>query len=311
MKSLFRWPWSLRRKKASSPRGREFLFDVETMLERSRQTLLQVESETEHHWRSLEYAIQRDRKRKAIPEGFIGLRPFRVSVAFAVLAVAVVVVLILWPRGNAPKIYQTGRGQLSTITLADSSEVTLNHTSKLIVDISPQGRSRHVTLLGEAFFHVQKNGTPFIVTTDIAQVEVVGTEFDVRVRDSRLDIGVLTGRVNVSAHRNGIDSTVLLVGGQLTICDSASFPRPPTRLAQAGYPGWLHGKLLFDRASVATVCKEIESKFDVVIRVQHPDLGEETITGALDARSVESALSTLAQLTGASYRHDNGAYILY
>ena len=311
MKFEFQWPWQRRGQRISHQSNTELSSDDREVLERIRRKLFDRDPETESQWKSLEYALERRESMVTSPERVHRMRPLRFAVIASGFAITATIAFLFWPRVHSPIIYETGKGQLSTITLSDSSEVTLNYASKLIVNNTSVGQPRHVILLGEAFFHVRKNGSPFILSTDIATVQVTGTEFGVRCRGGRLDVGVLTGAVNVSANRNGRDSTVHVVSGQFTQCGSAGFPGPPALLAQSGYPGWIHGKLLFDRADVAAVCAEIESRFNIMIEVRNPKLKAVTITGALDAQSVQTALSTLAQLTGASFKHENNAYILY
>jgi ferric-dicitrate binding protein FerR (iron transport regulator) len=110
----------------------------------------------------------------------------------------------------------------------------------------------------------------------------------------------------------GKDSTVVLAKDQIAACSKGGFPGVPGPLLfYSDYPGWIHGKFLFNRTSLAAVCKEMEEQFDVVIRIGNTRLPNETITGALDARTAETALAALAGLTGNSYRYENGVYLLY
>jgi ferric-dicitrate binding protein FerR (iron transport regulator) len=231
--------------------------------------------------------------------------------AFALLAAAAIVGGVLWwEQPVDTSTYVTGRGEQTSVTLADSSDVTLNHTSALVVSPRGDDRARRVTLAGEAFFHVRRNGTPFIVSTDVGSVEVLGTEFNVRVRDDRLEVGVVSGSVRVTVRHEGRDTSTLLKAGTLLSWARGERPGVPDPLLFAEYPGWLHRKLLFQRASVPSIAREIEMRFDVTVSVQNPRLLRETISGALDATSADGALQTLAHLTGARVRHDARGYHL-
>jgi ferric-dicitrate binding protein FerR (iron transport regulator) len=79
----------------------------------------------------------------------------------------------------------------------------------------------------------------------------------------------------------------------------------------ADYPGWIHGQLLFDKVSLMSACREIESRFDVVVTIRDRPMQNQTLTGAVDARSADAALTTLSRLTGLQYRHDTNGYTLY
>jgi ferric-dicitrate binding protein FerR (iron transport regulator) len=67
---------------------------------------------------------------------------------------------------------------------------------------------------------------------------------------------------------------------------------------------------MFDRTSLSAACRELEDQFDITLRLQVPRADEIMITGALDATNADAALTTLARLTGTTYSHDQGGYIL-
>ena len=226
------------------------------------------------------------------------------AMAFAGLAAVLIVGGIVWlQRPATTTTYTTTRGQHTAVTLPDSTEVTLNHTSELVVQQWSRGRDRNVLLKGEAFFHVRRNGTPFTVFTDIGAVQVLGTEFNVRVRENRLEVGVLSGSVRVTVTSGGKDTSVVLAPGQIFSCTRGQFPDRPASLASSDFPGWIHGKLTFYRTDLLSVCKEFESPFDVTIGIDSSTLRHETMTGSVDGRSIEAALTTLTKLTGTRYRH--------
>jgi hypothetical protein len=68
---------------------------------------------------------------------------------------------------------------------------------------------------------------------------------------------------------------------------------------------------MFYRSDLISVCKEIESQFNAAISIQNPNQQNITITGVLNGQSVETALTTLTQLTGNAFRYENGTYIIY
>ena len=270
-----------------------------------------VNPETDAQWQRLKIAL--DRKHR---EGYSHLadtrRPYlKPAFSFSVAAAVLIVAGILWLRFSSDKTYETRKGQHSTITLQDNTEITLNSQSELKVNRWPLEKARLVSLKGEAFFHVQKNGTPFIVSTEIGKVQVLGTEFNVRVRDNHLEVAVVQGSVKMNVMRHGTDSSIVLSAGQIAGCTQNDFPEMPASIPFPQYPGWMHGKFIFNRSSLLSACKEIESQFDVVIRLENPGLYDKTITGTIDGQSIEAALTTFAALTGNKYRYENNGYTVY
>jgi transmembrane sensor len=283
---------------------------LNTALDVEANRLHEVNPETERQWQYLRIAIAQTTPEFAAiaPRAKLRLRP---AFAFGLLVVALAIggIVVFWPAGQNVT-YWTGKGQLSKIVLADSTEVTLNHTSELIVDRRSGVKERSVRLKGEAFFHVRATGEPFVVTTDAGTVRVLGTEFNVRFREDRLEVAVITGRVKVTGGPD-MSSSVILWRGTMVSWVKGEFLGTPEKILFADYPGWTSQKLLFQRSSLQSVCSEIEARFDVSVRVENPELLRETITGALDSRSAEAAVATLATLTGSKYRHEANSFGLY
>jgi transmembrane sensor len=285
---------------------------IQDLLDEQSRRLHTVDPDTVHQWQYLNVVLQRGSVPKKKRETARAHRLLNPAVSFGgILVIVVVAAGVLWLNRSSVVTYETGKGQQSSIVLSDSSEVTLNHTSILVVESRPFGGSRHVSLKGEAFFHVRQNGSPFVVTTDLGTVHVLGTQFDVRVRGEQLMVGVVTGCVKVTAQRGGRDSSVVLGRGQIVTCVKEQYPGTPGEIPFADYPGWTQGRFLFYKTSVSAACQEIESQFDVQIHLMNPHAGEETITGVVDGRSVESAIAALSNLTGNKFRHENSVYTLY
>ncbi|MBK9014040.1 MAG: FecR domain-containing protein [Saprospiraceae bacterium] len=83
------------------------------------------------------------------------------------------------------------------LELADGSKVWLNAQSSLQFFTENEGKDRRVELTGEAFFEVAKNPQrPFVVKTNLGEVTVLGTSFNVRSLPGSptLEVNVSTGK---------------------------------------------------------------------------------------------------------------------
>jgi ferric-dicitrate binding protein FerR (iron transport regulator) len=207
-------------------------------------------------------------------------------------------------------VYATGRGEQKEVTLNDGSQVILNSASELTVKQLQKGKPRTVVVSGEALFRVRRNDSPFTVSTGLVEVNVVGTEFNVRARGDVIEIAVLDGVVNIRVFSNGHDSTLQLTKREMASCPQNGFPRRTGEIPSTEYPGWLHGKLYLDRTSFLAACREIELRFDVTIEVRSSALAEETITGVLDARSAGAAIAALCTLTGKTFSYAGTTYTI-
>jgi transmembrane sensor len=265
---------------------------------------------TDEQWRRLSSTLASRRSTEIDRSVDIRKIFFKPAFSFAVVCAVLIMVGVVWLFSSSSRIYETVKGQHSAITLQDSTEVTLNYMSELKVHRSPFEKARHVALKGEALFHVHRNGTPFIITTDIGTVQVLGTQFNVRVRDDKMEVAVLSGSVQVSVQRNSTDSSIILTKGQIVVCDKNNYPEIPGSLPFSDYPGWTRGKFMFYRTTLLSACKEMELQFDVSIKIKSPELYQLTITGVVNGQSIDAALTTLTQLTGNTYRYENGSYVI-
>lgn len=234
----------------------------------------------------------------------------RFAFGFAVIAAAIVgAYFYFMPRELAPETYATRKGEQTRVVLQDSSEVTLNYATQLIVPKMESGKARLLSLIGEAFFKVRRNETPFIVSTEFVDVRVVGTEFNVRAREGMVEVAVIHGSVNVSNAKDG--KMLVLTQGQRALCARAGAPQLIDNVPSIEYPGWMHGRLLFDKATFADACREIEMRFDVTIRIDDANVRNEIVMGMLNAKNAESAITALCGLTGKTFRHDGQEYEIY
>lgn len=282
--------------------------DVTAILDNDFARIRNVDPETHQQWLRL---------RRTIAQGSTGTPPIRFRAVPYLVSAAVVLALItaasylyFFLNESPPETFATGKGQQTTLLLHDSSEVTLSYATELVVHHLQPGKPRRLSLTGEAYFRVRHNDTPFIVSTGCADVHVVGTEFDLRVREGRLEVAVIRGSVKVDAPNGGNENSLLLSQNQMAMCQQGDIPRRTGNIPTSEYPGWMHARLYLNKTSLLTVCREIEMRFDVVIILEARDVQHE-MTGVLEAKSAESALRALCELTGNRFTHNGQEYTLY
>ena len=92
---------------------------------------------------------------------------------------------------------ETSVAEKTTVILPDSSVVMLNALSALTYNEDQWDNNRELKLSGEAFFKVSK-GSAFVVNTTKGNVTVLGTEFNVRVREEYFEVICYEGLVQVN-----------------------------------------------------------------------------------------------------------------
>jgi ferric-dicitrate binding protein FerR (iron transport regulator) len=126
-----------------------------------------------------------------------------------------------------------------------------------------------------------------------------------------MEVAVLSGSVQLSVFKDGRDSSIILTKGQISLCARNEYPGLPASLPFSDYPGWLQGKITTYRLSLESICRGLESQFDIRIKIENPQLSGATITGTINGQNPENALGTLVQLTGSKFRYEAGTYIIY
>ncbi|MBL8267043.1 FecR family protein [Steroidobacter sp.] len=200
------------------------------------------------------------------------------SLAASVAVVAIGATLIYGLQRNT---YSTEAGEQRALTLPDGSVVELNSRSRLRVHYS-EGERGIDLLEGQALFQVMKDpNRPFVVRSDRARVQALGTQFDVNRRQSRTVVTVVHGKVGVSSLVSGAApaaNVVLVAGEQISVADAVIAQQPRTADV-ADVIAWTERKLVFDGAPLADAVEEFNRHNSQRIVIDDPALRDFHIRG--------------------------------
>ena len=181
------------------------------------------------------------------------------------------------------------------ISLIDGSKIYLNAGSELSYSRGYGSENRKIYLNGEAYFDVKKGINPFIISTEYAEITVIGTKFNVRSRDDGFEVGVNEGVVKV---HNDLQSIDLIQGEQIDV--SPKYPKTFSSSKTTDfYPGWKNNKLICVNSSFVKICKELERIYNVKINFQNESQKDIPISGIinLNPSNLESVLSSISLLS--------------
>jgi transmembrane sensor len=226
--------------------------------------------------------------------------PWATSVAAAAIGILLAgSFLWLFPsRAGAPHAYATARGQLSSLTLPDGSRVLLGVDTRLRVPRNYGARTRTLELEGEAYFVVQYDAKrPFIVRTDHASTQDLGTEFAVRAygQDASVEVVVAKGRVALRSSSGTDPLLVTLRPRERAVLDSGG-AKVTRDIPLANYLAWTRGALLFDDVPLTRVIAQLERWYDLAIETDDPALAHERVTISFMTKSADEAVKALAQV---------------
>lgn len=188
--------------------------------------------------------------------------------------------------------------------LEDSSSVTLSPASSIEARM---GRTRAISLKGEAYFEVKRDeARPFVIDAGDVKVKVLGTAFTVSAYDTAdiVEVRVRSGRVQVAAGRD----TLTLTAGQHARYRKSRhlLERAPTPPAEVW--GWriIH----FDRAPLDEVTRQLERIYKVKVSLKHEGLARCALTAEFDDEPIEAILRVIADTFGLVLTHEGNDYVL-
>lgn len=155
---------------------------------------------------------------------------------------------------------QTPRGGTYSIKLPDGTKVWLNAGSELEYPLHFTGATREVKLKGEGYFEVTHDKShPFIVSTDIQKVKVLGTTFNIRAYTNRQATTLITGKVSVS--QKGNQSEIKITPGEQASINNGNIQ--VTKVDVTDFTAWKEGLLSGSSAKFNDIADEIERWYDV------------------------------------------------
>jgi ferric-dicitrate binding protein FerR (iron transport regulator) len=228
----------------------------------------------------------------------------------------------------------TPRGGQYQLVLPDGSKVWLNAASSIKYPTQFAANERKVAITGEVYFEVVpgKKKIPFIVTvqsptgSNLAQVEVLGTQFNIMAYDDEAAIKttLVNGKVMVSqlqraSQNNTTDSYKLLTPGQqaqipqhMVIADS----RPPIKVIDIADTeemdvalGWKNGYFTFNNADIRSIMRSLARWYNVEIGYQGK-IPEYTFTGSIPRKENISAVVKILEYEGIRFRKEQNKIIV-
>ncbi len=193
----------------------------------------------------------------------------------------------------------TAPGERRVVAMADGTRIELGGATH--IRYSPAD-PRTITLdRGEALFDVHHDPDhPFSVTSGTATLIDVGTVFDVRRHDGRLDVAVAAGSV---LYRGGDSEVRLNARDALTVAQEGGVPQL-AHVDAAAVGGWRDSQLSYDNVAMTVVASDLERNLGIVVQID-PDAAPRLFSGTLSiAGRPEQVMARLSAMTGLAIVHD-------
>lgn len=194
----------------------------------------------------------------------------------------------------------TPRGGQYQIVLPDGSKVWLNAASSLKYPTFFTGKVRLVEITGEGYFEVAKNASmPFIVKSKRAEVEVLGTHFNIMAYDdeSVMKTTLLEGSIKITS---GKTSNILKPGEQALLNEKEQL-RVINNVDMNEEIAWKNGLFQFKDADIESIMRQAGRWYDVNVSYEGEILARQ-YTGRISRNVKASELLNMLKYTGLNSR---------
>ncbi len=176
-------------------------------------------------------------------------------------------------------------GKTTSIVMSDGSKLWVNSGSRVIYPAAFEANKREIFVEGEIYLEVARNEkTPFIVKTDLLEINVLGTSF------------------NISAYKNDADQSVVLATGSVSIRElnkkevttikpnqKYSFEKSSNTFSLQtvdvmNYISWKYGFLIFYKDNLSNVLRKVERYYNIPLNYNVEGANLKTISGKLDLK---------------------------
>lgn len=218
-------------------------------------------------------------------------------------------------------LISTAKGEKKHFTLSDGTEIWLNGDSEITYEADFGTAHRNIKLVGEAYFAVTKNeNIPLVVQTDILNVKVLGTIFNIRAYkdEQNVETSLIEGKIELSydedlaASRSlslepgdkvtlrktdallplvkplkeeNLDANkLLLTKGKIKTKDNATSPLDVL---------WKDDILVFDSDPINLVVSKLEKWYDKTIVIRNKDVLNLKFSGSFKDNSIEDVLNIM------------------
>lgn len=193
------------------------------------------------------------------------------------------------------------RGGQFQITLADGTQVWLNSESQLKYPVSfVDGKDREVELVyGEAYFDVSPstahNGAKFRVLNQNQEVEVLGTEFNIKgyKEEANVYTTLVEGKVNVG---NGLE-TQRLEPNQQSVINVESKNITINTVDVYSETSWRNGLFSFKSKPLKEIMVVLSRWYDVEVEFLEKDLEQVKFNGVLSKKDSLSEILNAIRTT--------------
>ncbi|MEM9720057.1 MAG: FecR domain-containing protein [Bacteroidota bacterium] len=213
---------------------------------------------------------------------------------------------------SADQTVETRRGEKRTLRLPDGSTIRLNYESELKVSELFNDSKRIVYLTGDAHFDVISDPEkPFIIYTQNAKTEVLGTSFTIMAKEdfSKTEVIVTSGKVAFSEKENTRNTATLTINNRAILTSNKEIETDTVDAQKL--VAWKDNRLLFEDQSLGEIIEVVEPWYDVEFTIQQKSLLKEHLTFSYQDPSLDLLMDRMSKMLDFEYRIEGKEITIY
>ncbi|WP_075559550.1 FecR family protein [Parabacteroides timonensis] len=237
------------------------------------------------------------------------------SIIVITVAITATAFLIRQDKDNSNFTMQTitvPAGQRVNLDLPDGSNVWLNAGTKMQYPVPFIKGKREIILDGEAYFDVAHNEKcPFIIHTQVLDVEVLGTKFNLEAysRKKVFEASLMQGRIKIRSPHNEKNSVILSPNYKSTLQKGKLVV---SKIDDYNVYRWKEGLYCFKSKPFIEIMTDLEKYYDLKIQMDKKEIEKVTLTGKFRiSDGLDYALRVLQNDVPFTYQRDKENDVIY
>jgi ferric-dicitrate binding protein FerR (iron transport regulator) len=190
------------------------------------------------------------------------------------------------------------QNEVSSLTLPDSSVVTMNRGSTLKWVRNFGDSTRKIELTGEAFFDVAHDESrPFLVETEDVKLKVLGTAFNVMTTDTSTVAEVIRGKVMMYTSKQQI----IIEAGRKGEYDRESGKLRLIELKNKNDVAYATHDLVFESETLKEICNQLSKAYGVKFTFENERVTHCMLTSEYNDKSLSFIMDLMSETLGFKY----------
>ncbi len=201
--------------------------------------------------------------------------------------------------------------KIQEIKLPDNSIIILNANAKIEYNNSIlKTFNREVNIDGEAFFKITKSkNKKFTVHTSDFDINVLGTEFNVRTYKKNQSVVLTEGKVLLNSFKNP-NAEMTMKPGEIVKFNKEKNIFISQKINSKIYTSWLNKKLEFDNFSLKELSELIKLRYNKDLIITNKEIANKKISGTAPADDLNLLLKALETILKTEIQHKENQLLI-